>query len=79
MIRDYILIIGAMKSGTTTLYDLLAAHPAIVGARVKEPGFFAFEDSWAEGFSYYEGLFTMTRRCTATRWTGARTTPSDLL
>ncbi|MEM7236478.1 MAG: sulfotransferase domain-containing protein [Pseudomonadota bacterium] len=57
-IDDYILIIGAMKCGTTTLFDLLAQHPAIAPCRPKEPGFFAFEDRWAEGFEWYERLFS---------------------
>ncbi|MEL6477462.1 MAG: sulfotransferase [Pseudomonadota bacterium] len=57
MTRDHILIIGAMKSGTTTLFDLLAQHPAIAPAEPKEPGFFAFEEIWARGFEWYEGLF----------------------
>ncbi len=57
MIRDYILIIGAMKSGTTALFDLLAQHPEIAPCHPKEPGFFAFEDRWAEGFTWYERLF----------------------
>jgi hypothetical protein len=57
MIDNFVLIIGAMKSGTTTLFDLLAQHPCIAPSRHKEPGFFAFEDRWAEGFAWYEGLF----------------------
>ena len=57
MIENYILIIGSMKSGTTTLFDLLARHPQIASCTPKEPGFFAFEDRWAEGFDWYEGLF----------------------
>lgn len=55
--RRYILIIGAMKSGTTTLFDLLALHPLICPAKNKEPGFFAFEDRWAEGLSWYDSLY----------------------
>lgn len=46
-----------MKSGTTTLFDLLAKHPQIAPCFPKEPGFFAFEDRWSEGFSWYESLF----------------------
>jgi hypothetical protein len=34
------LIIGAMKSGTTTLYNLLTQHPQIFMSPVKEPTFF---------------------------------------
>ena len=57
MIRNYILIVGAMKSGTTTLFDILSQHPQISPCRHKEPGFFAFEDRWAEGFEWYESLY----------------------
>lgn len=55
--RRYIIIIGAMKSGTTTLFDLLARHPAIAPSLDKEPGFFAFEDKYARGFDWFDGLF----------------------
>ena len=57
MITDYILIIGAMKSGTTTLFDQLARDPRIAGASPKEPGFFAFEEVRSMGWDWYEGLF----------------------
>ena len=52
--REYVLILGSMKSGTTTLFDLLSQHPRIAPARSKEPGFFAFEHLWQEGFSWYD-------------------------
>ncbi len=35
------LIIGAMKSGTTSLFDLLATHPEVAGSRYKEPEYFS--------------------------------------
>lgn len=57
MQRDYIIIIGAMKSGTTTLFDVLAQHPAIAPAANKEPGFFAFPEIWDQGFDWFDGLF----------------------
>jgi hypothetical protein len=38
------LIIGAAKSGTTTVYDYLARHPEVHMSREKEPCFFAFEN-----------------------------------
>lgn len=56
-IKRYALIIGAMKSGTTTLFNYLDQHPAIAGASPKEPGFFAFDDVFARGRDWYEGLF----------------------
>lgn len=37
------LIIGAMKSGTTSLYNYLKQHPEIYMSPVKEPRFFALE------------------------------------
>lgn len=55
--RPCILILGAMKSGTTTLFDMLAQHPEICPARIKEPGFFAFEEIWAQGLAWYNGFF----------------------
>ena len=57
MIRDYVIIIGSMKSGSTTLFAQLDAHPKIAGARVKEPGFFAFEEVHSMGWDWYEDLF----------------------
>lgn len=39
------LIIGAMKSGTTSLYHYLGQHPQIYMSRIKEPNFFALEGS----------------------------------
>ena len=57
MISSFILIIGAMKSGTTTLYDYLARHPQIATGREKEPGFFAFEEKWSLGLDWYESQF----------------------
>lgn len=55
--RRYVIIIGAMKSGTTTLFDLLAQHPQIAPASDKEPGFFAFEKIWDRGFEWFDTLF----------------------
>lgn len=37
----YVIIIGAMRSGTTTLYRYLKQHPAICEPLVKEPRFFS--------------------------------------
>jgi len=58
VIQNFVLIIGAMKSGTTTLYDYLAQHPQIAVGSEKEPSFFAFEERWALGFDWYESKFS---------------------
>ena len=55
--EDYLILIGAMKAGTTTLFAELARHPQIAPASPKEPGFFAFEEVHAQGFEWYHGLF----------------------
>ena len=55
--RRYVIIIGAMKSGTTTLFSLIAQHPAIAPAKDKEPGFFAFDEIWSKGFAWFDTLF----------------------
>lgn len=56
-VKRYVIVIGAMKSGTTTLFDLLARHPRIAAARGKEPGYFGLDEAHAKGADWYEGLF----------------------
>lgn len=55
--RHYVIIIGAMKSGTTTLFDLLAQHPKIAPCIGKEPGFFAFDEIYEKGFDWFDSIF----------------------
>lgn len=55
--RPNFFIIGAPKSGTTTIYDLLGQHPEIYLSPVKEPAFFCEGENWARGFEWYESLF----------------------
>lgn len=38
--EQFLVIVGAAKCGTTSLFDYLGQHPAICPTRVKEPGFF---------------------------------------
>ena len=57
MTDSYIIIIGSMKSGTTTLFEVLASHSQIAPAHPKEPGFFAFEPIWQKGYDWYHTLF----------------------
>lgn len=37
----FLFVIGAMKSGTTSLFEVLSQHPEICPSRTKEPDFFA--------------------------------------
>jgi hypothetical protein len=44
------LIIGAMRSGTSSLYDLLARHPQVQPAIKKEVHFFDLHPQWGENW-----------------------------
>ncbi len=37
------LIIGAAKSGTTSLYEYLSLHPEVFMSEIKEPKYFAWD------------------------------------
>jgi hypothetical protein len=46
--RPDFLVIGAAKSGTSALYNQLAAHPEIFMSPIKEPNFFALSNGGAD-------------------------------
>jgi Sulfotransferase domain len=60
--KPNLFIIGAMKSGTTSLHEYLASHPQIAMSRVKEPGFFVEELSLDKGLDWYSSLFDADER-----------------
>lgn len=70
------IIIGASKSGTTTLWQYLRRHPDVYLAEPKEPEFFSKDDRFALGLDSYKALFAPAlegQRCgeastTYTRW-----------
>jgi len=43
------IVIGAMKSGTTSLYYTLQRHPDVEMAAVHETDFFVAEKNWSKG------------------------------
>lgn len=51
------LIIGAMKAGTTSLYNYLHQHPQIFMPSEKEIHFFNRDENWNRGIAWYEGYF----------------------
>jgi hypothetical protein len=55
--RPDFVIIGAMKCGTTTLADQLAAQDGIFITDPKEPNFFSDEDNYGRGEAWYASLF----------------------
>lgn len=52
------LIIGAPRTSTTTLYEMLIQHPEIYMPSLKEPWFFAFEgrEGPFQGPVHYQGV-----------------------
>lgn len=56
--RPNFLVIGAMKSATTSLCDLLGSHPDIFISKPKEPEFFCKDEVYTQGLSWYESLFS---------------------
>jgi Sulfotransferase domain len=71
------LLIGAMKSGTTTLQQYLTRHPQVYMCTPKEPNF--FNDHWHRGVGWYERLFARAGRAIARGEASVRYTnfPSD--
>ena len=51
------MIIGAQKSGTTSLADMLKSHSDLVCCRQKEPQFFSGTQDWRKELSTYEDMF----------------------
>lgn len=72
------LIIGAMKSSTTLLFDMLALHPKVFTPSVKEPHYFASRDrdvpgAWDTYLRLFEGrrpehAVAIEASTTYTRW-----------
>lgn len=52
-----LLILGAAKAGTTTLYDLLAEQENVYMSFVKEPMFFSRDDYFQRGLDWYSQTF----------------------
>jgi len=49
----FALVVGAMKSGTTTVFELLSKHPEICGSRVKELNYFSSSKYSAQDWEIY--------------------------
>lgn len=52
------VVIGAMKSATTTLYEQLVRQPGIFMPELKEPNFFSDDAVYAKGLAWYLQLFS---------------------
>jgi Sulfotransferase domain len=51
------IIIGAMKSATSTLYEQLLQQPGIFMPALKEPNFFSNDEQFSRGLEWYSSLF----------------------
>jgi len=51
------LVIGAMKSGTTSLFQYLRSHPAVFMSPLKEVDFFVEERNLGKGLDWYRKQF----------------------
>ncbi|MEM9241355.1 MAG: sulfotransferase domain-containing protein [Pseudomonadota bacterium] len=58
LLLPHFIIIGAMKSGTTTLYRHLDEHPDVDMSRDKETDFFVSEKNWSRGLGWYSKQFS---------------------
>jgi hypothetical protein len=51
------LIIGTLKSGSSSVFYWLAEEPGVVLPDEKEPAFFSVEENWRRGVEWYSSLF----------------------
>lgn len=56
-----LLVIGAMKCGTTSLHDYLNQHPDIFMSEKKELDFFIKERAWGNGLDWYKAQFPVEK------------------
>lgn len=59
--RPDFIVVGAMKCGTSTLADQLAAQPGLFMTTPKEPNYFSDDAIFARGPAWYAGLFAAAR------------------
>lgn len=57
MENNFVVIIGAMKSGTTSLFYYLSEHPEIAASKNKEPHFFSHNDPRNIDIKKYQSLW----------------------
>lgn len=57
----HFVIVGAMKSATSTLQEQLAVQPGIFMSDPKEPNFFSNDEQFSRGLGWYSGLFARAK------------------
>lgn len=61
MTLPHFVIVGAMKSATSTLQMQLAAQPGIFMSTPKEPNFFSDDPQFERGLAWYSALFAYAK------------------
>jgi hypothetical protein len=56
-LKPNFVVIGAARSGTTSLHKYLEAHPDIFMSEIKEINFFSNQKYWQKGIDWYERHF----------------------
>lgn len=56
-LRPRLVIIGAQKAGTSSLYAILRHHPKVLAPRIKEQHFFDDDLNYAKGLAHYWAQF----------------------
>ena len=62
-VRPNLFIIGAMKSGTTSLHEYLDTHPQVSMSEEKEPGYFVEELGLHKGEDWYFSRWAPDAQC----------------
>lgn len=62
MIDNFALIIGAMKCGTTSLFNYLSQHPEVATSTPKEPHFFTRAQDAGKNLDWYRGRWDWDER-----------------
>jgi hypothetical protein len=55
--RPDFIVVGAMKSATTTLHEQLSRQPGVFMSHPKEPNFFSDDANYARGLGWYSSHF----------------------
>ena len=58
MKKFYFVVVGASRSGTTSLWHYLRQHPDIYVPKKKELNFFNVNEFYEQGISFYENMFS---------------------
>ena len=56
-VRTNLMIVGAQKAATTSLFDFLSGAEGVVGARPKEPHFFSTAGDWRNRLDAYHRIY----------------------